>query len=214
MKISIIPRIVVIVLCGAFLFQLIYLGKKHIQRRRYFANLPFSEELLEETAEVDSADEDTEEYYIYKTQDFPAVLSHRNPFSDTTYEEEEKRRIEAEQLAFYSILREDYKEETSVNSFAYIIKEKPPLPAPDLDTVEIKGEPNQSLLSPAEESCPFTWKGTLSHKGKEYYFLGNEKKTYSVTTGESIEGYCIKGKKGSFLTLVREGDVYLVKRRR
>ena len=153
-----------------------------------------------------------------------SILRSRDPFSDTTYAEGERRRREQavvlarhpQNTGFYSILRESARSDTNqyVNEFAYIVQHKPPLPPPDLENIRIEGTPMESpLVSPAKAASQFAWKGTLCRETEEYYFVGDDKKTYSGKMGDSIEGYHIQAKEKDSLVLMKDGDAYPVKRR-
>jgi hypothetical protein len=153
-----------------------------------------------------------------------SILRSRDPFSDTTYAEGERRRREQAFLlakqnqknGFYSILRDTSRSDTNlyVNEFAYLIQNKPPLPPPDLENIRIEGVPPElSSVSPAKAVCRFTWKGTLSRNDIEYYFVGDDKSTYSARVGESIEGYHLQAKEKSSLVLMKDGDAYPTKKR-
>jgi len=210
-------------MCGVFVVELVYLGSHLWERRRYVARLDIPigpEELPEDmlvTEEMELVPEETFRIARKKTLSIDAILDKRDPFSDVTFRQgaERQRAKELEEFwsqRYYSILKEDTKRETDIVTFAYIIKEKPPLPPPVLDEIEIEGMQKESLTAPVKQESPFRWKGTLIAKGQVYHFIGNEKKDYAVGYGERAEGYTLQKEEDGSLLLEKDGEMYSVER--
>ncbi len=217
-----------IVMCVVFVLELVYFGNKVHECKQYIAmldipqgpgELPEDKVLAEDNTLVEEPMQE-EPFHIARKRalSIDEILDKRDPFSDVTFRQgaERQRAKELEEFwsqRYYSILREDTKKETDVISFAYIIKERPPLPPPVLDEIEIEGMPKESVISPVKQESPFQWKGTLLANGQTYHFLGNEKKDYAVSSGEKVEGYTLYKDEGSNLLLEKDGEIYAVERR-
>lgn len=216
---------ILILLCIVFVVEMGYFGKCMWNRRRYIASLdiPKGFEGLPEDMLVAEEPEPAMQDIFYKAGrnralSIEEILDSRDPFSDVTFREgaERQRAKELDEFwsqRYYSILREDTKRDTDIVTFAYIIKERPPLPPPVLDEIEIEGIPKESLRAPVKQESPFKWKGTLIAKEQAYHFLGNEKKDYAVVIGERAEGYTLQKEEGKDLLLEKDGEMYAVERK-
>lgn len=215
---------ILILLCIVFVVEIGYFGSRLWERKQYIAGIPVPAGPEELPADMLVAEESQlvpeETFSIVRKRalSMEEILDSRDPFSDVTFREgaERQRAKELEEFwsqRYYSILREDTKRDTDIVTFAYIIKERPPLPPPVLDEIEIEGIPKESLRAPVKQESPFKWKGTLIAKEQAYHFLGNEKKDYAVVIGERAEGYTLQKEEGKDLLLEKDGEMYAVERK-
>jgi hypothetical protein len=211
------------VMCAIFIWQLVYFGIRTRERRNFFAGLDIPEcpgELPEDMLVADEPEPIPKEaFHIARKKELSMdeILDKRNPFSDVTFREDEERRRAREleefwSQRFYSILREEQPEE-DVITFAYIIKERPDLPPPALDSVELEGMPKESLTAEVQAESPLKWKGVLNVEGQRYYFLGSGRKDYAAGYGERVEGYTVHKEEATRLLLEKDGEIYAVERR-
>ena len=144
--------------------------------KKYIASIhiPASpEELPEGMFVADEPEMVSDETFIMRrrTLSLDTILNQRDPFSDVTLRQdaERQRAKDLEEFwsqRYYSILKDKQGEKKEdVISFAYIIKERPSLPPPVLDEIEIEGTPKESIIVPVKQESPFKWKGMLIAKG-------------------------------------------------
>lgn len=213
-----------VVMCVMFVLELGYFSRYLYERKQYIAGIHIPagpEEMTEDMYAVEKPEPVPEETFriVRKSAlSMDTILDRRDPFSDVTFRQgaERQRAQELEEFwsqRHYSILKDKPEKKEDVISFAYIVKERPPLPPPVLDSIEIEGMPKESLTAPVKQESPFKWKGTLMTKGQAYHFIGNEKKDYAVGSGERIEGYRLQKEEGGSLLMEKDGEMYAVERK-